>query len=228
MSEPVEPTPPTQDPPLRFRAPSNTSSSTPPRKSTFDPPPPSFLHGTWHVTHSTLPMWKSNRNVAISYSYTAADTSSTTGSTPPDPATTTKTPLISTVTYQPLSSAKLKTVTGIETPDPAVPGAYKWRGKGLLKIASSQWEVLGWGEEEGGWMVTMFQKTLFTPRGVDIYVRRKGGVSEGLVGRIKEGMVVGGGGGGGRGDGGLEGLRGEMFEIRHDWDGEGSGGVVGS
>ena len=77
-------------------------------------------------------------------------------------------------------------------------------------------------------MVTMFQKTLFTPRGVDVYVRRKGGVSEGLVGRIKEGMVVGGVGGGGGGDGGLEGLRREMFEVRQDWDEERGGGVAGS
>ena len=63
---------------------------------------------------------------------------------------------------------------GVDTPHPSHPAAYGWRGKGWLKIASSQWEVLGSGEEEGGWAVTFFQKTLFTPIGIDVYARKKG------------------------------------------------------
>lgn len=29
-------------------------------------------------------------------------------------------------------------------------GAFNWRGKGLLRLVSSHWEVLGWGYAEGG------------------------------------------------------------------------------
>lgn len=50
-----------------------------------------------------------------------------------------------------------------------------------MKIASSHWEVLGWGEREGErWVVTWFAPSLFTPAGLDVYCDRKEGMSEGL------------------------------------------------
>lgn len=77
---------------------------------------------------------------------------------------------------------------------------FDWRGKSYLFFVSSHWEVLGYGEEKGvEWAVTCelalailsllhfvsshalpqecesdssdFSKTLFTPAGVDIYLR---------------------------------------------------------
>jgi hypothetical protein len=80
-----------------------------------------------------------------------------------------------------------------------------------LVIASSHWEVLGFGyesepptgsatetapegeaggQEEGegkqgnAWVVTYFAKTLFTPAGIDVYSRGK----EGLKGEVLEGI----------------------------------------
>ena len=55
-------------------------------------------------------------------------------------------------------------------------------------IASSHWEVLGWGDLEGEqqWAVTYFAKTLFTPAGIDIYSRTKEGLSEDVVTEIKK------------------------------------------
>lgn len=79
-------------------------------------------------------------------------------------------------------------------------------------IASSHWEVLGYGDEEGGWAVTFFAKTLFTPAGVDVYARRKGGLSEELLARIKAEME------GGCGQV-VESLTKTLFEIGHDWEG---------
>lgn len=38
-------------------------------------------------------------------------------------------------------------IKGVDTPDGE--GAWAWRGRGLLKVASSRWEVLGWGREGG-------------------------------------------------------------------------------
>jgi hypothetical protein len=72
-----------------------------------------------------------------------------------------------------------KAIRGVDTPDGD--GAGAWRGRGLLKIASSRWEVLGWGERDGErWVVTWFAPSLFTPAGVDVYSSRKEGISEGL------------------------------------------------
>lgn len=152
---------------LNFRSPSTSITSTP---SDFVPPSVSFLQGLWHVTHSTLPMWKSNRNVTITYRSL------------PNNAEV----LDDLVEYQPLTSEKRKKVEGVDTPDAEVVGAYSWRGRGLLKIASSHWQVLGYGDEDGGWAVTYFQKTLFTPAGLDVYARRKGGLSEELLEQIRD------------------------------------------
>ena len=79
----------------------------------------------------------------------------------------------------------VKSVLGTETPDPVVPAAWNWRGKGWLVIASSHWEVLGWGERllangQGveRWAVTWFAPTLFTKEGVDLYSDRKEGLQK--------------------------------------------------
>ena len=117
-------------------------------------------------------MWKKSRNVTITY-------------TPLEGSPGAWDNLVS---YQPLDSDKNKTVHGLEHPDPEVPAKWKWRGKGLLMVASSQWEILGYGEEEGGWAVIFFQKTLFTPAGIDVLARPKAGLSEDLMQRIKAEM----------------------------------------
>ncbi|RMD41633.1 hypothetical protein DV735_g3491, partial [Chaetothyriales sp. CBS 134920] len=144
-----------------FRLPA-AASPTPATATPFVPPSSEFMTGTWRVSFSTLPMWKSNRNVTITYT----------------PHQSISGAWDNLVKYQPLSSEKWKTVKGIETPDPSIPAAWNWRGKGWLMIASSHWEVLGYGESEGGWCVIWFEKTLFTPAGMDILCRRREGVSD--------------------------------------------------
>ena len=171
-------------PPLVFRTPSAV---------VFDPPTAEFMSGPWHVTHSTLPMWKKNRNVVITYTPLSGPTGG----------------LDDLVQYNPLGSEKQKTVKGVDTPDPVIPCAYDWRGKGLLKIASSHWEVLGYGGDEGGWMVTYFQKTLFTPAGIDVYAKVKGGFSEALLENIRREMKN-------HGDADFKKLADSIFKIRHD------------
>lgn len=138
-------------------------------------------------------MWKTNRNVTITYKSL------------PNNAEV----LDDLVEYQPLNSNKRKRVEGVDTPDASTVAAYSWRGRGFLKIASSHWQVLGYGEEEGGWAVTYFAKTLFTPAGVDIYARKKEGLSAELLGKIRAEM------------GAVESvdvkkLAELIFEIRHD------------
>lgn len=78
-------------------------------------------------------------------------------------------------------------------------------------IASSHWEVLGWGdlEGEGQWAVTYFAKTLFTPAGIDIYAREKNGLPGEVVEGIKSAL-------GGIGDEAVKKLAEEVFEVKRD------------
>lgn len=91
--------------------------------------------------------------------------------------------------------------------------AYNWRGKGWLAIASSKWEILGYGDDDGqgagqnSWVVTYFAKTLFTPAGIDIY-SRKGKLRPEMVEEIKAGLAGLGGD--------VAKLAGEVFEVAMD------------
>ncbi|KFY23710.1 hypothetical protein V493_05692 [Pseudogymnoascus sp. VKM F-4281 (FW-2241)] len=156
---------------IKIRSPKECGAPSSPSSAIFVPPRDSIT-GTWHVTHSTLPMWKKARNVAITYAPLSEDANPK---------------LDDTVTYQGLTNPGLKTVSGIDTP--AGDGAWSWRGKGWLMIASSHWQFLGYGgggecDEGEGWAVTYFQKTLFTPSGIDIYSRRKEGLGAEMVQEI--------------------------------------------
>ncbi|KAI1740977.1 hypothetical protein F4680DRAFT_77066 [Xylaria scruposa] len=143
----------------------------------FVAPPNEWLWNTWTVTHSTLSMWRSAQNVRITY--TPHDRSSPSDSNSP-------TVNDNIVEYEKKNGkGGVKSVLGTEKPDPMVPGAWNWRGKGWLKIASSHWQILGWGERPlpGGegverWVVTWFAPTLFTDEGIDLYSDRKEGLSK--------------------------------------------------
>jgi len=153
--------------------------------------PIEVFQGKWYVIQSTLGMWKSRKDVTITY---------TPHTPPPNLA------LNDHVQYRSLSSPSsksLSSVVGISSliptagaqsvspavDDPAASAAhehgahFKWRGSGLLIIASSKWQVLGYDLSPGqGWAVTYFEKTLFTPAGLDIYARAVPGMDgqEGL------------------------------------------------
>ncbi|KAF2727339.1 hypothetical protein EJ04DRAFT_538981 [Polyplosphaeria fusca] len=191
--------------------------SSPPTSSPIQPPPLAWFEGTWNVTHSSLPLWKKNKNVSITYTRIP-------GTSPPH--------IDDLIHFTPNAGTKLRSVHGVDKPFTPGSGsmvegkqegegggdgkeeraslAYQWRGKGWLMVAASKWEVLGYGEEEGTgveWVVTYFLKTVFTPAGVDIMVRG-GRLGKGMVERIKKG-VEGLGGEVGRQVGGL-------FEVGFD------------
>ena len=171
--------------------------------SAFTPPPLEWLYRTWAVTHSTLSMWRSAQNVRITYKpYVKPGEEKKTGDGAAAAAAT-SVAIDDLVEYEKKDAepvgANIKTVEGIDRPDPAQPlgAAFDWRGKGWLKIASSHWEILGYGErpihataQEGAaaaagekdrverWAVTWFAPTLFTKEGIDIYSDRMDGLSE--------------------------------------------------
>ncbi|KAH8712270.1 hypothetical protein GQ44DRAFT_730693 [Phaeosphaeriaceae sp. PMI808] len=188
-----------------LRAPSTLTSTEP--SPSIPPPSLSWFQGSWNVTHSTLPMWKKNRNVRITYT----------------PVNNTSPPQIDDlVTYQPIGSEEVKEVRGVDKPfhvpntaakegdEEAASMAYSWRGKGWLVIASSKWEVLGYGDEEGtenSWVVTYFAKTLFTPAGVDFY-SRKGPLTPQTVEIIRSALAGLGGN--------VAKLADQLFEVKMD------------
>ncbi|RVD86374.1 uncharacterized protein DFL_004653 [Arthrobotrys flagrans] len=178
-------------PPLSiFRAPNTPFPST-----SLPPLTPQTLLKTWWVTTSTLPMWKSAKNIRITYTSipSTKDIDDMIHYNPRDgPPAATQTPE---------GSAKLvtKSIHGVDYP---LSGderdlTYKWRGKGLLFIATSRWQVVGYGGRdvrvvtgEGGeevlegveWVVTYFEKSLFTPAGVDVMTVAREGVDGEVLG----------------------------------------------
>ncbi|KAL1646555.1 hypothetical protein SLS58_003141 [Diplodia intermedia] len=168
-------------------------------------PAPAWLQGKWHVTHSTLPMWRSKRNVTITYTPVADSTK-----------------LDDLVEYQALDGGgdKLKSVHGVDAPAAGCAGwAWDWRGKG-------RWEVLGYGDEDGEaqaavggaqvqsperrqWVVTYFAKTLFTPAGIDLYSRHPDGLRPGTVRAIEEALAR-------VEDEGVRKLAADLFEVKMD------------
>lgn len=61
-----------------------------------------------------------------------------------------------------------------------------------MKIASSHWEILGYGKcaEEGTeWCVIWFEKTLFTPMGLDVLCNGKR-LGNGAVEGIKSALAL--------------------------------------
>jgi hypothetical protein len=186
---------------ITIRPPSFSKAETP---SEYTNPSVEWLSETWHVTHSTLPMWKSKRNVRIQY--TPLDPSQASI----DRANTDRVDDL--VSYQGLNSDKLHTVRGIDKATSDTRGEWDWRGRGWLKIAGSHWEVLGWGTEKqtgNKWVVTMFAKTLFTPAGIDIYSKAKDGLLAETLEAIKSALSN-------VSDGDVKKLSGELFEIKID------------
>ena len=89
--------------------------------------------------------------------------------------------------------------------------AWDWRGKGWLKIASIHWEALGYGDLDNGhqWAVTFFAKTMFTPAGIDVYSRKREGLSDKVLVEIKEALAT-------SEDNNLKELAGQLFEVKRD------------
>lgn len=158
-----------------------TSGSQPGPYSPSQAPSTDWLAATWSVTHSTLEMWRSARNVRITYA-------------PLPAARNGRQRVDDLVEWEPSSKqGVVKRVTGIDTQ--AEDGcSWDWRGRGWLFFVTSHWEILGWGEAttQAGrterWAVTWFAPTLFTKEGIDIYCDCREGLSEETYNLVMEAL----------------------------------------
>ncbi|KAA1112546.1 histidinolphosphatase [Puccinia graminis f. sp. tritici] len=136
-----------------------------------------FTNQTWFIVSSSLPFWKSKKNATISYSNLDNEPSSVMYDLVEYHGALTDEP-----------SSKRRKIEGIDRPksemnEDAQLVEWRWRGKGLLRLLSSDWQVIGYnlsssknGDENGkpsgpDWVVTFFRQTLVTPAGIDIYSR---------------------------------------------------------
>ncbi|KAI9804070.1 MAG: hypothetical protein M1825_001471 [Sarcosagium campestre] len=183
----------------------------------FHAPSTDWLKGEWFVTHSSLPLWKNKKNVIIKYTPLPPEKGGITHGTDL---------LDDLVSYQKIGSEKVQTVHGLDRVSGDDAGAWDWRGLGMMRIASTHWEILGYGAlvrpgEDGtlvyatqvpkpeDWVVTFFQKTIFTPAGIDLYFRSPTAVTPDVVDGVKAALAK------------MEHdvarkLAGDLFEIPHD------------
>ncbi|MBC7488641.1 MAG: hypothetical protein H7282_18025 [Cytophagaceae bacterium] len=116
-----------------------------------------FLTGTWFICFSNFPMWTKGDKQSPSFHYEIVSQSKD------------KSVLSDEVSY--IQNEKKKFIKGYDTQSRSDVNAFVWRGKGLLKLLSSNWRVALRDEQNGQWAVICFSKTLFTPEGVDIISR---------------------------------------------------------
>jgi hypothetical protein len=112
-----------------------------------------WLPGRWYIVATNFPMWLKGDRLHPTFNYTLLDEGR----------------LLDEVRYQRARDGKPGSITGYDT----VQGdgsAFVWRGKGLLFIARSYWRVENVAAD-GTFALIRFEKTLFTPAGVDVITR---------------------------------------------------------
>lgn len=108
------------------------------------------LEGTWHIVATTFPMWLSGKRLDPTFTYTRRDDV-----------------LEDDVAYV-NPKGETKHIRGVDTP--TGPASFEWRGNGLLRVLSSRWHVTHLSDDRS-WAIISFDKTLFTPAGVDAITR---------------------------------------------------------
>lgn len=115
-----------------------------------------WLSGSWYVISTDFSMWLKGDKLNPQFHYALTVSQGV-------PALTDK------VTYT--RHGKLKTINGIDMLQNGHGRAFTWHGRGLLGLLQSKWEIRLM-DEKAGWAVILFEKTAFTPGGVDIISRR--------------------------------------------------------
>ncbi|WP_162596284.1 hypothetical protein [Methylobacterium sp. 17Sr1-1] len=109
-----------------------------------------LAQGTWYIVRSTLGLWR-NQAGAISYCML------------PDGS------VGDFVTVQKTNGSNH--IIGVDRPIDQEGWQWQWRGvQPLTILLRSRWCFVA-GDAEAGWAVTLFDKTIFTAAGIDVYCR---------------------------------------------------------
>lgn len=140
-----------------------------PVKAKFTPErlEPSQLEGVWYVMVSNFPRWERDDLSDPIFRYTRREDGR----------------LDDQVAAKQIEGG-LETIEGVDTQHETVPTHFTWRGKRLLALFTSEWDVVAL-DSEGRWAVVYFSSTIATPEGVDI-ISRAPALSEGDVSAILE------------------------------------------
>ncbi|KZT58602.1 hypothetical protein CALCODRAFT_508058 [Calocera cornea HHB12733] len=160
--------------------------------------------GQWYLVNSTMDMWKTHKDVTITYTLTTPLPDLVYNDKKEFRASSAASDKAPTVID---GQSTLLPTEGASTPEQRHAVNFKWRGIGfLLRMATSTWQILGYDMEEG-WFVTYFDKTLFTSAGLDIYTRKPGSLSPERIAEIIKAAQA------------LEGEAGKLaqgfFEVKH-------------
>jgi hypothetical protein len=115
------------------------------------------LEGRWYIVLSNFPMWLKGDKTVPSLNYAVEIKGTVTG-------------LRDEVISQ--KRGKPQSIVGFDTPLDSANTRFLWRGKGLLSLLTSRWEIVHL-EAHLQWAIIHFEKTLFTPEGYDVIARRK-------------------------------------------------------
>ncbi|PZR07566.1 MAG: hypothetical protein DI536_27230 [Archangium gephyra] len=112
------------------------------------------LEGTWRVEGTTFPMWLDGTKQSPRFTYANFD-----GPRMDD-----------TVSYE--KNGVTETIEGVDTQHSTIATHFTWRGRGLLSLFKSEWDVV-YVDARDRFAIITFSKTLATPAGLDVIARKK-------------------------------------------------------
>lgn len=115
------------------------------------------LEGKWFIVMSNFPMWLKGDKDSPSFNYAVVKRKNGMF-------------LSDRVSY--FQKGKEKEINGFDKVISADNSEFIWRGRGILKLLKSRWEVL-YMDPKNQWAIIYFEKTLFTPEGYDVISRHK-------------------------------------------------------
>lgn len=113
------------------------------------------LEGKWFVNMSNFPMWLKGDKTSPTFNYTLTKVGD-------------NYILLDKVTY--VKKGKEKSILGFDMPVNEALTEFVWRGKGILRILKSKWQIIHI-DSNNQWAIIYFEKTLFTPKGYDVISR---------------------------------------------------------
>lgn len=113
------------------------------------------LEGNWYVQLSNFPMWIRGHKQHPVFTYSVAQRRGIFG-------------LKDVVSYR--KKGRIKTLEGFDRPLDAAAKHFTWRGRGLLALFKSRWEIVC---STPSWMLIHFEKTLATSEGYDVISRKE-------------------------------------------------------